>query len=157
MSTSENITLAALERDWPGPLLQHAAEQDLAEHYIRRLKIKPANPNHPTRFLSGGMQQKVVLSRWLATKARVLIFDQPTQGIDIGSKVEIYHLMADLADRGVALLIVSSELPEILAMCNRILVLHEGSLVASLRASEATAESVMAYAAEGRPTWQKKH
>jgi ribose transport system ATP-binding protein len=151
MSTSENITLAALERDWRGPFLPHTREQDVAERYIRRLNIQPADPRHPARFLSGGMQQKVMLSRWLATDSRVLIFDQPTRGVDVSSKVEIYRFMAELAEQGVAILIVSSDLAEILEMCDRILVLHEGLLVAALRGSEATMESVMAYATGGLP------
>ncbi|MEW5960478.1 MAG: ATP-binding cassette domain-containing protein, partial [Chloroflexota bacterium] len=152
MSTSQNITLAALDRDWPGPFLNHQAELDLAEHYIRRLNIKPASPNHQTRFLSGGMQQKVILSRWLATRSRVLIFDQPTRGVDVGSKVEIYRFMTDLIRRGIAIMIVSSDLPEILGMCDRILVLREGMLVASLTRDQATPEVIMAYAKEGRLT-----
>lgn len=151
MNTADNITLAALERDWPGPFLDHDAEQDMAAYYIDRLNIKPPSPQHLTRFLSSGMQQKVVLSRWLATNSRVLIFDHPTRGVDVGSKVEIYHFMADLAEQGVAILIVSSELPEILGMCDRILVLHEGLLVTSLSRSEATAEAIMAYATGGLP------
>jgi ribose transport system ATP-binding protein len=151
MNTADNITLAALQRDWPGPFLNHEAEQDMAEHYIDRLNIKPPSPQHLTRFLSSGMQQKVVLSRWLATKSRVLIFDQPTRGVDVGSKVEIYRFMADLAEQGIAILIVSSELPEILGMCDRILVLHEGVLVASLPRSETSAEAVMAYMTGGLP------
>jgi ribose transport system ATP-binding protein len=149
MNTADNITLAALQHDWPGPFLDHDAEQNIAAHYIDRLNIKPANPQHPTRFLSSGMQQKVVLSRWLATRSRVLIFDQPTRGVDVGGKVEIYRFMADLAEQGVAILIVSSELPEILGMCDRILVLHEGLLVATLHRREATAETIMAYATGG--------
>ncbi|MFC1974948.1 sugar ABC transporter ATP-binding protein [Chloroflexota bacterium] len=152
MNTADNITLAALERDWPGPFLNHDAEQDMAEYYIDRLNIKPPSPQHLTRFLSSGMQQKVVLSRWLATKSRALIFDHPTRGVDVGSKIEIYHFMADLAEQGVAILIVSSEHPEILGMCNRILVLHEGLLVASLPKSKATAEVIMTYATGGLPT-----
>ena len=151
MNTADNITLAALERDWPGPFLRHEAEQDLAEHYINRLNIKPQSPQHLTRYLSGGMQQKVILSRWLATRSRLLIFDQPTRGVDVGSKIEIYRFMADLAEQGVAILIVSSDLPEILGMCDRILVLHEGMLVASLPGSKATAEAVMAYATGDYP------
>jgi ribose transport system ATP-binding protein len=151
MNTADNITLAALERDWPGPFLRHEAEQDLAEHYIDRLNIKPSSPQLVTRYLSSGMQQKVILSRWLATRSRLLIFDQPTRGVDVGSKVEIYRFMADLAEQGVAIFIVSSDLPEILGMCDRILVLHEGTLVASLPRSKATAEAVMAYATGGLP------
>jgi ribose transport system ATP-binding protein len=148
MNTADNITLATLQRD-SGPFLNHGAEQDLAAHYIDRLKIKPPDPAYLTRFLSGGMQQKVILSRWLATDSRVLIFDHPTRGIDVGSKVEIYHFIADLAERGAAILLVSSDLPEILGMCDRILVLHEGLLAASLRRNEATAELIMAYATGG--------
>jgi ribose transport system ATP-binding protein len=151
MNTTDNITLATLDRDWPGPFLDHNAEQDMAAYYIDRLNIKPPNPQHLTRFLSSGMQQKVVLSRWLATKSRVLIFDHPTRGVDVGSKVEIYHFMADLAEQGVAILIVSSELPEVMGMCDRILILHEGSLIASLPRSEATAEVIMTYATGGLP------
>ena len=148
MNTADNITLAALRRD-SGPFLNHGAEQDMAAHYIDRLKIKPPDPDYLTRFLSGGMQQKVILSRWLATDSRVLIFDHPTRGIDVGSKVEIYHFIADLAERGAAILLVSSDLPEILGMCDRTLVLHEGLLAASLRRNEATAELIMAYATGG--------
>jgi ribose transport system ATP-binding protein len=149
MSTLENITLAALQYTWQDSLLNLAIEQDLAEHYIQRLNIKPPSIEFPTRFLSSGMQQKVILSRWLATNSRVLIFNQPTRGVDVSSKIEIYRFMADLAEQGVAIIIVSTDLPEILGMCNRILVLYEGLLVASLRESEATAETVMIYANGG--------
>jgi ribose transport system ATP-binding protein len=151
MSISENITLSVLQRDWPNLLIDHSAEQNIAEEYIHRLNIKPPIPGHATRYLSSGMQQKVILSRWLATEARVLIFDQPTRGVDVGGKVEIYRFIAELAERGVATLIVSPELPEILGMCDRVLVLREGVLTASLRGDAATAESVLAYAAGGLP------
>jgi ABC-type sugar transport system ATPase subunit len=149
MSTSENITLAALQHTWRDPILNHSAEQTLAKHYIQRLNITPASTQFPTRFLSSGMQQKVILSRWLATNSRVLIFSQPTRGVDVSSKIEIYRFMANLAELGVAIIIVSSDLPETLGMCDRILVLYEGLLAASLRGSEATAEIVMAYANGG--------
>jgi ribose transport system ATP-binding protein len=146
MSTMENITLAALQHSWRDPILDHDAEQNLAKHYIQRLNITPSSTQFPTRFLSSGMQQKVILSRWLATNSRVLIFNQPTRGVDVSSKIEIYRFMADLAEQGVAIIIVSPDLSEILGMCDRILVLYEGSLVASLRRGEATAEIVMTYA-----------
>jgi ribose transport system ATP-binding protein len=149
MSTSENITLAALQHTWRDPILDHDAEQNLAKHYIQRLNITPASTQFPTRFLSSGMQQKVILSRWLATNSRVLIFNQPTRGVDVSSKIEIYRFMADLANQGVAIIIVSSDLPEILGMCDRILVLYEGLVAASLRRGEATAEIVMVYANGG--------
>jgi ribose transport system ATP-binding protein len=149
MSISENITLSMLQRDWPNLLIDHGVEQDIAEEYIYRLNIKPPVPEHVTRFLSSGMRQKVVLSRWLATAARVLIFDQPTRGVDVSGKVEIYRFIADLAERGVAILIVSPELLEVVGMCDRILVLREGVLAASLHGDAATAESVLAYASGG--------
>jgi ribose transport system ATP-binding protein len=152
MSTSENITLAALRYSWRDSVLNLEAEQDLAEHYIERLNIEPPSTRFPTRFLSSGMQQKVILSRWLATNSRVLIFNQPTRGIDVGSKIEIYRFMADLAEQGVAIIIASLDLAEILEMCDRILVLYDGLLVASLRRGEATAEAVMAYANGGANT-----
>lgn len=151
MSISENITLSVLQRDWPNLLIDHGAEQDIAEEYIHRLNISPPAPEHIARFLSSGMRQKVILSRWLATEARVLIFDQPTRGVDVGGKMEIYRFMADLAERGVTILIVSPELPEVLGMCDRILVLREGMLAASLQSNIATAESVLAYATRGLP------
>ena len=138
MNTADNIPLAVLEQDSP-------------THYIRSLNIKPPSPQHLTRYLSGGMQQKVVLARWLATKSALLMFDQPTRGIDVGSKTEIYRFMADLAEQGIAILMVSSDMPEILGMCDRILVLYEGILVASLPQAEATMEKVLAYA-NGRLT-----
>ncbi len=151
MNTADNITLAVLEQDSPTPLLRHDIEMDVAQHYIRSLNIKPPSPQHLTRYLSGGMQQKVVLARWLATKSALLMFDQPTRGIDVGSKTEIYRFMADLAEQGIAILMVSSDMPEILGMCDRILVLYEGILVASLPQAEATMEKVLAYA-NGRLT-----
>jgi ribose transport system ATP-binding protein len=149
MSTLENITLAALQYTWRDSLLNFEAEQDLAEHYIERLNIKPPSTECPTRFLSSGMQQKVILSRWLATNSRVLIFNQPTRGVDVGSKIEIYRFMADLAEQGVAIIIAGSDLSEILGMCDRILVLYEGLPVALLRARETTAKAVTAYANGG--------
>jgi ribose transport system ATP-binding protein len=149
MTTLENITLAALQYTWQDSLLNLEAEQDMAKHYIERLNIEPPSTDFPTRFLSSGMQQKVILSRWLATNSRVLMFNQPTRGIDVSSKIEIYRFMADLAEQGVAIIIASLDLTEILGMCDRVLVLYDGLLVASLRRGEVTAEMVMAYANGG--------
>ena len=98
--------------------------------------------------LSGGNQQKVVLAKWLASKPRVLILDEPTRGIDIGAKVEVHRLIADLAAAGLAILLISSDLPEVLAMSDRILVLHEGRITAEIPRARATEESVM-FAATG--------
>jgi ribose transport system ATP-binding protein len=99
--------------------------------------------------LSGGNQQKVVLAKWLALKPRVLILDEPTRGVDVGGKAEIYHIINQLAEQGVAILMISSELPEVLAMSDRILVMHEGHATALLEAHGATQETVMTAATGG--------
>jgi ribose transport system ATP-binding protein len=104
-------------------------------------------------FLSGGNQQKVVLSKWLAAAPRVIIFDEPTRGIDVGAKSEIHRLMRDLANNGTGILMISSELPEILGMSDRVVVMYSGKVMAVLKADEATEEKVMA-AATG--IWKSK-
>jgi ABC-type sugar transport system ATPase subunit len=101
------------------------------------------------RNLSGGNQQKVVLARWVLTESKVLIFDEPTRGIDVGAKVEIYQLMNELAARGAGILMISSELPEVLGMSDRILVMHAGRIVAELSRGEATQERIMFHATGG--------
>ena len=99
--------------------------------------------------LSGGNQQKVVMAKWLNTNADIYIFDEPTRGIDVGAKSEIYHMIADLADQGAAVIVVSSELPEVLGISDRIIVMHEGKISGELMRSKATEEKVMAYAFGG--------
>jgi ribose transport system ATP-binding protein len=113
---------------------------------IEQLKIKAPNANFIVGNMSGGNQQKVVLARWLNIGARVLLMDEPTRGIDVGSKAEIYQLMAQLAEQGVGLIMISSELPEVLGMSDRVLVMHEGKLVKELSRAEASEESIMVYA-----------
>jgi ribose transport system ATP-binding protein len=102
-------------------------------------------------MLSGGTQQKIILSKWLATQARVLIFDEPTRGIDIGARVEIYNLINDLAQNGNSIIITSVDFNEILGMCDRILVMRNGRIVANLPRSEASKQSLLAYASGGKP------
>jgi ABC-type sugar transport system ATPase subunit len=114
--------------------------------YIRNLLIKTPSTEEKVRNLSGGTQQKVVLSKWLFTQSKVLIFDEPTRGIDVGAKAEIYQLMWKLVAQGIAILMMSSELPEVLKMCDRILVMHEGEITGELRREEATQEKIMALA-----------
>ncbi|NUR27593.1 MAG: sugar ABC transporter ATP-binding protein, partial [Catenulispora sp.] len=109
----------------------------------QRLQVKAARPTDPVSTLSGGNQQKVVLAKWLATHPRVLIVDEPTRGIDIGTKAEVHRLLAQLAADGVAVLMVSSELPEVLGMADRILVMHEGRLAADIPRDRADEQSVM--------------
>jgi ribose transport system ATP-binding protein len=108
------------------------------------------SPEQQVSYLSGGNQQKVVLAKWLETAPAVIILDEPTRGIDVGAKFEIYQLMRELTDRGVAILMISSELPEILGMSDRILVMQNGEIVAELGRDEANEERIVALATTGR-------
>jgi rhamnose transport system ATP-binding protein len=130
-------------------LLTGAAERRSAATWTRRLRVKAARPTDPVSTLSGGNQQKVVLAKWLSTEPRVLIVDEPTRGIDVGTKAEVHRLLSQLAADGVAVLMVSSELPEVLGMADRVLVMHEGKLVADIPRARANEESVM-FAATGQ-------
>jgi ribose transport system ATP-binding protein len=143
MSVVENTTLASLERTERVGLLQPAAEAELAGSYVDRLRVKTPSLHQIVRNLSGGNQQKVVLAKWLATDPKVLLLDEPTRGIDINAKKEIYALIDELVRTGLAVVMVSSELPEILAMSDRILVLGEGRLNGEFTRETATEESVM--------------
>jgi rhamnose transport system ATP-binding protein len=126
-----------------------ARERADASIWARRLQVKAARLSNPVATLSGGNQQKVVLAKWLSTSPRVLLVDEPTRGIDIGTKAEVHQLLSNLAADGVAVLMVSSELPEVLGMADRVLVMHEGRLVRELDRAEATEEAVM-FAATGQ-------
>jgi rhamnose transport system ATP-binding protein len=148
LSVERNATLA---RRWSLSrlgVLGRAAERREARLWTKRLYVKAADLSDPVSTLSGGNQQKVVIAKWLATTPRVLLVDEPTRGIDVGTKAEVHHLLSRLAADGVAVLMVSSELPEVLGMADRILVMHEGRLVAELRGDGASEESVM-FAATG--------
>ena len=114
--------------------------------YIEELRIRATGVDQLASALSGGNQQKVVLGKWLASEPRVLILDEPTRGIDIGAKVEVHRIISELAAAGLAIILISSDLPEVLAMSDRILVLHEGSVTAEIARADATEEAVM-YAA----------
>ena len=113
---------------------------------MKQLSIKTASLDTPVGDLSGGNQQKVSVARWLATEPKLLILDEPTQGIDVGAKAEIHRLMGELAGRGMAILMISSELPEILGMSDRIVVMHDGTVAGILDRAEATQEKVLALA-----------
>jgi len=143
MTVRENTTLANLKALVWGPFINRREERKVAEEYVRELHVKTPSIEQTAQNLSGGNQQKVVLAKWLYTKSRVLIFDEPTRGIDVGAKVEIYKLMNELVRQGVAILMISSELPEVLGMCDRVLVMHEGKLSGELSRAEATQEAVM--------------
>jgi len=143
MSVRENTTLAILERLTALQFTNRRKESELTARYIKEIAIKTPSENQIVGNLSGGNQQKVVLGKWIATQPKILIFDEPTRGIDVGAKVEIYKLMNQLARQGVAILMVSSELPEVLGMSDRILVMREGRVAGILTRAEATQEKVM--------------
>lgn len=146
MSTRDNTTLSVLGRLTRGLLTNRRKETDLTQQFINNLAIKTPSQEQQVFNLSGGTQQKVVLSKWMATEPKVLIFDEPTRGIDVGAKVEIYKLINQLARQGVAIIMVSSELPEILGLSDRILVIHEGCVSGILSRDEASEEKIMEYA-----------
>jgi rhamnose transport system ATP-binding protein len=143
MSVAANTTLAVLRRVSRLGLLSPRRERDLATSFVRRLGIKTPSVETPTANLSGGNQQKVALARWLAAEPRVLILDEPTQGVDVGAKAEIHRLMSELVGRGMAILMISSELPEILGMSDRIAVMHGGTIVGTLDRAGATQEALL--------------
>jgi rhamnose transport system ATP-binding protein len=124
-------------------LMSRARERAVAGEWTRRLGVRLRRLADPVATLSGGNQQKVVLGKWLATGPAVLIVDEPTRGIDVGAKVEVHALLADLAARGIAVLMISSELSEVLGMADRVLVMHEGRIAAELDRADATEEAVM--------------
>jgi ribose transport system ATP-binding protein len=151
MSVRHNLSLAGLRRHQRfGGLLNQRLERQLAREMIHRLNIKTPHDGQVVRYLSGGNQQKVVLGKWLSLKPRVLLLDEPTRGIDVGAKQEIYQLMERLAADGVAILFVSSEMEEILGMSDRVLVMHEGSLRGELTRGQLSEERVMHLATGGR-------
>jgi ribose transport system ATP-binding protein len=143
MSVAENAGLAALDRTTTLGMLRPSRERALVNKYVQRMAVKTPSLSTPIRNLSGGNQQKVVLSKWLATEPRVLLLDEPTRGIDIHAKREIYAIIGELAGNGLGVVFVSSELPEILSVADRILVLSEGRLTAEFTRSEATEENVL--------------
>ncbi len=143
MSTGQNITLAVLGRLTRGLFTNGRKEQSLAQGFMDSMAIRASSQEQLAINLSGGTQQKVVLSKWMATQPRVLIFDEPTRGIDVGAKVEIYKLINDLARDGVAIIMISSELPEVLGMSDRVMVIHNGSVAGFLDRDEATEERIM--------------
>jgi rhamnose transport system ATP-binding protein len=143
MSLSANATLAILNDVSTHGLIDFEKERLTALEHIRRLGIKTASVDTPVGNLSGGNQQKVALARWLATEPAVLILDEPTQGVDIGAKAEIHRIMGELAARGMAILMISSELPEILGLSDRIVVMHGGTVVGRLDRASATQEAIL--------------
>jgi len=147
MNVRENTTLAHLNAYTQGPFIDHKAEDDVTSREIAELRIRTPSGEQIVKNLSGGNQQKVVLAKWLIGQARVFLFDEPTRGVDVGAKAEIYVLMVELLARGAAIVMVSSELPEVLGMSHRILVVRDGAIRAEFTREQATPDKVIAVAA----------
>ncbi|MBN1342311.1 MAG: sugar ABC transporter ATP-binding protein [Phycisphaerae bacterium] len=146
MSILHNLTLPALRRASPGGFLRRRLERDMAEPFVDRLSIRLRTLGDEVGTLSGGNQQKVVLAKWLMTEPKVLLLDEPTRGIDVGAKQDIYEQMNQLAEAGIGIVLITSELPELLAMSDRILVMSRGRITAEMTQGQATQERVMAAA-----------
>jgi ribose transport system ATP-binding protein len=151
MAVRNNLSLAALRAHARGGVfLDRSYERKLAAEMVGALSIKTPSDQQLVHLLSGGNQQKVVLGKWLALKPRLLLLDEPTRGVDIGAKQEIYRLMEELVESGVTILFVSSEMAEIIGMSDRALVMHEGRLMGELQRDELSEEAIMQLATGGR-------
>jgi ribose transport system ATP-binding protein len=146
MSVKDNVALATYERFARGLFIQAKKVEEATDEYVRRLTIRTPSLDQLLRNLSGGNQQKVVLAKWLIRASDILIFDEPTRGIDVGAKSEIYHLMNELAGQGKAIIMISSELPEVLRMSDRVLVMCEGRITGELDIAGASQERIMEFA-----------
>jgi rhamnose transport system ATP-binding protein len=142
-SIAENVTLPILSRLFRRLLVTRATEREVARTFTEQFRVRMTGVDQAVSALSGGNQQKVVLAKWLASKPSVLILDEPTRGIDIGAKVEVHRIISELAASGLGIILISSDLPEVLAMSDRILVLHEGRVTAEIARADATEEGVM--------------
>ncbi|RKX91402.1 MAG: D-xylose ABC transporter ATP-binding protein [Spirochaetes bacterium] len=143
MKIRENITLPIIDRIAKSFFLNYPKEVEIAEEYGKQLDIKAASWEDAVQSLSGGNQQKVVLSKWLATNPRILILDEPTKGIDVGTKAAVHRFMGELAEKGISIIMISSELPEVMGMSDNIIVMHEGVITARFKRDEATSEDII--------------
>jgi ABC-type sugar transport system ATPase subunit len=146
LSVKKNISIAVLGRLAKFGIIPTRQETRLARNYVDRLSIKTPSLAQGVQYLSGGNQQRVVIAKWLATNPKILIVDEPTRGIDVGAKAEIHGLLKDLTKLGVSIIMISSELPEVLAVSDRILVMHEGKIVAELQGMSTNEEEILRYA-----------
>ena len=148
MAVRENVIISAMDQVSQLGFVNPGKADRLAGEYVRKLDIRTPSLRQKVRNLSGGNQQKVIIARWLTLKPRVLILDEPTRGIDVGAKAEIHALMSQLAREGVGVLMISSDLPEVLGVSDRILVMHAGGIAAEFARDEASQDAIM-YAAPG--------
>ncbi len=145
MSVKANVCLAGQKRFQRFGFLNGASEASTAEGYVKSMRIRTPSIEQLAMFLSGGTQQKVVLAKWLATKCKVVILDEPTRGIDVGARAEIYQILQDLRDDGLGVVVISSDLPEVVRLCDRTLVMYKGRIVKELSRREASVETLLAY------------
>jgi len=150
MDIAKNTTLIALNKVMKLNVISQALEVRAAEEITTKMKLKAPNLDIEVGKLSGGNQQKVVLSKWIMNNPKLLILDEPTRGIDVGAKYEIYKIMNELVQQGVGIVLISSELPEVLGMSDRILVMCEGEITGEFTREEATQEKVMMCATGGK-------
>jgi len=143
LSVARNVTLTLRHVLAKMGIISGRKEHTLAARWTKTLQVKAGSLDNAVSTLSGGNQQKVVLAKWLATQPKLLIVDEPTRGIDVGTKSEVHRLLSDLAGQGIAILMISSELPEVLGMADRVIVMHEGRITAEFSRAEATPETVM--------------
>ncbi|MCK5094585.1 MAG: sugar ABC transporter ATP-binding protein, partial [Spirochaetes bacterium] len=149
LSVAANITLASLGQLHRVGFLRRRNEKTVAERYIKELSIHTSGLHQKVEFLSGGNQQKVALAKWICSRSRIMIFDEPTRGIDVGSKTEVFKLMSELVRRGVAIIMITSELPEVMAIADRIIVMCRGTITAVLDRGMTSQEDILRHAVIG--------
>ncbi len=146
---SSNMALASLSRFSSGGMINNAKLRTTAKDLLKRVNLRPFQLDRPIRLFSGGNQQKAIIARWLAAKSQILLFDEPTRGIDVGAKSEIYHLIEDLAREGHSIIVVSSELPEVIRLSDRVLVMREGRIAATIERDQLSESAIVAHAIPG--------
>ena len=149
LDVEENVTLASLRALSNGVWMHKKSSRDMASRWVEKLRVRTPSLAQTVKNLSGGNQQKIVIAKWLARQCRVLIFDEPTRGVDVGARAEIYAIIEELAEQGVAILVISSDLPELLGLSDRVLVVHQGRIAAEFSRQEATPEAVIGCAFTG--------
>lgn len=156
-SIKENISMANFDKVSTSGMISRSKEKSFVSNFVKRLGVKTPTAELSAKSLSGGNQQKVVIAKWLGINPEILILDEPTRGVDIGAKKEIYQIMNELAEQGVAILMISSELPEVIGMSDRVLVMHEGKITGEVTGEEMTQEKIMHYATGGDKVVQSQN
>ena len=156
-SIKENIAMANFNKTSKSGIIRGSKEKSFVGKLVEKLGVKTPSAELPAKSLSGGNQQKVVIAKWLGIEPEILILDEPTRGVDIGAKKEIYQIMNDLAEQGVAILMISSELPEVIGMSDRVLVMHEGKITGEVAGDDMTQEKIMHYATGGDKVVQSQN